>query len=115
MTLGQKQRAVSLLVAKLIQHIYDSGYECTLGEALRTQAQADLNATKGIGIKNSAHLNKLAIDLNLFKDGVYLADSAAHKPFGDWWKQQGEFCCWGGDFKDAQDGNHYSFQDGGVK
>lgn len=118
MTLGQKQRAFSLLVAKLIQHIYESGYEVTLGEAYRTPEQAALNAKKSSGIANSLHTQRLAVDLNLFKDGVYLTDSASHKQFGDWWKAQTTpecECNWGGDFKNMQDGNHYSISHGGYK
>lgn len=111
-----KQTRFAQLAARLILHIFESGYECTLGEAYRAPEQAALNAQKGIGIKNTEHTKRLAIDLQLFKDGEYLTDSAAYKPFGDWWKLQGVDCCWGGDFAAPhQDGNHFSIQDGGVK
>ncbi len=113
--LHAKQTAFAQLAAKLILHIFESGYECTLGEAYRTPEQAALNAQAGTGIKNSEHIKRLAIDLMLFKDGVYLTNSADYKPFGDWWKMQGADCCWGGDFAAPhQDGNHFSIIDGGV-
>lgn len=115
MTLGEKQRLFTRLVAKLIEFSYANGYELTFGEALRTPEQAALNAQTGAGISNSLHLVKLAIDLNLFKDGVYLKDSAAYKPLGDYWKTLDPACCWGGDFVSRADGNHFSITHNGVK
>lgn len=114
MTLGELQRLFAKLVAELIEYIYEKGYEVTLGEAYRTPEQASIDAQKGTGITNSVHCLKLAIDLNLFKDGVYLADTDAHKPFGEWWKAQHADCRWGGDFESRPDGNHYSITYGGV-
>ena len=96
-------------VSRLIEYIFACGYTCTLGEALRTQEMADLYAAQGKGIKNSLHLKKLAIDLNLFKDGIYLPDTESHRPFGEWWEQLHPDNRWGGRFKD---GNHYSMTDG---
>jgi hypothetical protein len=84
---------------------------------LRSPEQAALNAKKGSGIKNSLHLDKLAIDLNLFINGVYKTDSKDHKPLGDYWKSlstKDYQCCWGGDFK-KPDGNHYSIEHEGIK
>ncbi len=113
-TLSQKQRLFTQLVAKLIEFVYTSGYEATLGEAFRTPEQAALNAAAGTGIANSLHTRRLAIDLNLWKDNKYLTDTESYKPFGDWWKQQNALCCWGGDFLKA-DGNHFSLTDQGYK
>lgn len=114
MQLGAKQRKFSLLVAKLITWAYENGYEVTLGEAYRTPEQAAINAQTGKGISNSLHRIRLAIDLNLFKDGQYLARSEDHKPLGEYWKSLDPLCCWGGDFS-RPDGNHYSLTHGGVK
>jgi hypothetical protein len=105
MTLRQRQSRFALMVASLIQQAYAMGYEVTLAEAWRPPAQAELMASQGKGIKDSLHINRLAIDLNLFKDGVYLSSTEAHRPLGEWWEKQHEDCRWGGRFKD---GNHYS-------
>jgi hypothetical protein len=70
---------------------------------------ADLYAKQGKGIKNSLHLKRLAIDLNLFKDGAYLSDTESHRPFGEWWEAQDPLNRWGGRFKD---GNHYEMREG---
>jgi hypothetical protein len=115
MTLGEKQRLFTKLVAQFITWAYSMGYEFTLGEALRTQAQADLNARTGTGISNSLHLVKLAIDLNLFIGGVWQTDTRAYKPLGEYWKSLHPLCRWGGDFVRLPDGNHFSLEHNGVK
>ena len=73
----QKQMLFAQNLPRLIDFIYKSGYACTLGEAWRTPEQAALNASKGIGIKNSLHCDRLAIDLNIFKDGVLVTTPEA--------------------------------------
>lgn len=109
MTLGQKQRLFTQLAAKLIQHAYAQGYELTLGDAYRDpRVHGDMGAKKSYSSANSSHKERLAIDLNLFKNGAYLTTSEAHKPLGDYWKTLHPDCRWGGDFK-SPDGNHYSF------
>jgi hypothetical protein len=118
MTLGEKQRRFCYLVGKLILWAYDQGYELTFGEATRSAEQAARNAAAGIGISNSLHTKRLAIDLNLFIDVdgemVYQTISEAYKPLGEYWKSLDPSCCWGGDFK-KKDGNHFSFEHEGVK
>jgi len=97
MTLGDKQRRFALMVSKLIQYIYDNGYECTLRDAY---AYPEDNHH----IKNSKHYQQLAIDLNLFKDKKYLTKSEDHQQFGRYWESIGG--TWGGNFT-KKDGNHY--------
>ena len=100
MTLGQKQRKFARMVADLIIHAYDNGYELTFGDAwAQTGHKQDSN-----------HYIRLAIDLNLFKDGVYLTTTEAHKPLGEFWESMGG--AWGGRFND---GNHYSLEYQGRK
>lgn len=111
MTLSQKQRQFTRMVADLIAWAYDNGYELTFGEAWRTPEQARLNAAAGKGIANSLHIDRLAIDLNLFVGGKYQTDSAAYRPLGEYWERIGG--AWGGRFTDAfgkpkPDGNHFS-------
>ena len=114
MTLGEKQRAFTLCVGKLIEFAYSQGYELTLGDAYRDPRLAALNAQQGIGIAKSLHCYRLAIDFNLFKDGVFLPDSVAHTPIGVYWKTLHPLARWGGDFK-KPDGGHYSFEHEGRK
>lgn len=110
MTLGQKQRKFTKMVARLILKAYSMGYELSFAQAYRTARQARAYAAQGVGILNSLHTKRLAIDLNLFKDGKYLTSTKAHLPLGLWWEKQGG--TWGGRFRD---GNHYSLEHNGVK
>lgn len=115
MTLREKQSVFVNLVAALILKAYNDGYELTFGETYRSPEEAARLAKLGKGIKNSLHTQKLAIDLNLFKDGKYLSSTESHRFLGEWWENQSTEdyeCCWGGRFGD---GNHYSIAHGGRK
>ena len=115
MTLGEAQRLFTKLVAQLITWTYSQpGLELTFGEAYRTPEQAALNAKTGAGISNSLHTKRLAVDLQLFKDGIYQTDTDAYKPLGDYWTSLHELARWGGTFTHA-DGNHFSLTYGGVQ
>jgi hypothetical protein len=113
-TLGQHQRRFPPLLAKLVEWAYANGYEMTEGESYRTPEQAALNAQHGTGIANSLHILRLAKDYNVFKDGVWLQDSAQLKPLGDYWKTLDPACAWGGDFS-KPDGNHFSLSWAGIR
>lgn len=104
--------------ALLLQKAEELGYRVTLGEALRTQAQAQANAQSGAGIAHSLHLEKLAIDINLFKEvngeWVYIENEEGHDKLGAWWKTISPAHRWGGDFP-KKDFNHYSISPDGVR
>ena len=110
MTLRQKQSLFVEMVALLIREATNRGYEFTFGEAYRSPEEAARLAKLGKGIKTSLHTSRLAIDLNLFKDGHYLSSTKAHRPLGEYWESLHPECRWGGHFGD---GNHYSFTHGG--
>lgn len=111
MTLGQAQQVFAVMAAKLILKAAELGYRVTLGDAYRDPrvfgAQGE---RKGYGESHSLHKIRLAIDLNLFKDGKFLQATEDHQPLGEWWESQGG--TWGGRFND---GNHYSLSWGGMK
>ena len=111
MTLGEKQRKFTLMISQLIQWLYGQGYEATLGDAYRDpRLHGQLGESKGYGNSRSCHKIRLAVDLNLFKDGVWLQDTKDHTPVGEKWESMGG--SWGGRFKD---GNHYSLEHEGVR
>lgn len=108
MTLGQKQRVFSKLIAELIIWAYENGYEITFGDAYRdSRVFGNVGTKKGYGRAGSVHKERLAVDLNLFKDGRYLTKTADHQLLGEKWESMHELCRWGGRFND---GNHYSFE-----
>ncbi len=113
MTLREKQSLFVRLVAGLLD--YASGYDryaLTFGETYRSPEEAARLAKAGKGIVASLHTSRLAIDLNLFIDGVYQPSTRAYLTLGEWWEAQHELCRWGGRFK-RSDGNHFSLTHGG--
>lgn len=104
-TLRQKQSRFARMVARLITKAEDMGYEVTLGEAWRSPEEAARR-----GFPRSLHVQRLAIDINLFRGGKYLTRTEDHRPLGEWWESIGG--TWGGRFND---GNHYSLEHRGVK
>jgi hypothetical protein len=84
----------------------------TLDEAYRTPEQAKINEEKGVGIKDSLHCKRLAIDLNVYNNGRYLYDSRDYVPFGKFWEslsRQNRSGCWftDKDGKPKPDGRHF--------
>jgi hypothetical protein len=101
-SLRQKQSRFVKMLARLIDFAYAEGYELTIAEAYRPPAQA----RKG----GSLHSHRLAVDLNLFRNGKYLTATGDHLPLGEFWESIGG--AWGGRFND---GNHYSLAHAGLK
>ena len=93
MTLRQRQSKFARMVALLIQFAYEQGYEITFGDAWACDGHKE----------GSYHYKRLAIDLNLFKDGQYLSSTEDHNELGAFWESIGG--SWGGKWGD---GNHYS-------
>ena len=106
MTLRQKQSKFCHMLALLILHSEQLGYELTMSRGYASEAANEADG----GHPKSNHLNRLAIDLNLFKDGTFLSSTESHKPLGVYWESIGG--TWGGRFND---GNHYSLEHNGVK
>ena len=107
MRLGDQQRLFMRLVPRLIDKAHELGFEVTLGDGYRDPRAFGPVGEDGpaYGAAFSCHKSRLAIDLNLFKDGAYLTSSEDHRPLGEWWEKQHELTAWGGRW---QDGNHYS-------
>jgi hypothetical protein len=100
------------MLPRLIDKAHELGYELTGGDLFRDpRVHGPIGVKLGYGHRKSGHKNKLAIDLNLFRDGGFLQATEDHRPLGEWWEQQHELCRWGGRFND---GNHYSFYHDGV-
>lgn len=114
MTLREQQSLFVVLLTKLFWFAHEHGMELTLGEAWRTPEQAKRNADAGIGVLNSLHTQRLAIDLNLFVGGVFIDSSEGHRQLGEYWESLHPRCRWGGRFR-KPDGNHYSFSPDGIR
>ena len=95
MSLRKQQSQFARMVGLLINYATLQGYEITFGDAYAKSGHID----------GSFHYKRLAIDLNLFKNGEYLTETQDHKPLGLFWESIGG--TWGGRFENP-DGNHYS-------
>lgn len=120
MTLRQQQSIFLYNMAKLIIYANDVlKVELTGGELYRTAEQQQLYINSGKSRKNrSLHQDRMAIDLNLFKDtnddGVkdYVSDTSAYKALGDYWVSLHPQNRWGGDWDKDGDHKDERFQDG---
>ena len=69
-SLRKKQSKFAINTAFLLLEAEKRGYEVTLGDAYRDhRLHGKYGEKAGYGHRNSNHKNRLAIDLNLFKDG----------------------------------------------
>jgi hypothetical protein len=105
--LRQKQVEFMKMLPRLIDKAFELGYEVTGGDLFRDSRCC-------YGSSRSKHRQRLAIDLNLFKDGIWLTKGIDHKPLGEWWESKGGQ--WGGRFGESKkgagdgwDGNHYQW------
>lgn len=114
MTLREQQSLFARLAAELIVWAYAQGYEITLSEAWRSPEEAEVQAKRGAGIAHSLHSQRLAIDLNLFRQGQLLAAKDDYRPLGEKWKSMHELARWGGDFTRV-DADHFSLAWGGME
>jgi hypothetical protein len=113
MTLGQKQRQFMRVLPRLLDYLHSLGYECTEGDGHRNpKVFGEMGESMGYGHPNSCHKIKLAIDINLFRDGVYLQGIDAergHNLLHDFWDTLG------GAERIKHDLNHYSFEHNGCR
>lgn len=113
MTLSEHQQAFAADAAKLILYINQHSYSCTFGEAYRTPEQAAIYAREGKGIADSLHIERLAVDLNLFNSqNQYLTDRPSYEQFGIYWESLNPLNRWGGYFTTKygghiSDANHF--------
>jgi peptidoglycan L-alanyl-D-glutamate endopeptidase CwlK len=108
MTLRQHQVAFAWDTMKLYAFIKEKGYEFTYGEAARTMKQQEWYVAQGFSkTMTSMHLRRLAVDLNIFKDGAYLTEKASLQEIGDYWESLSPENEWGGNWKSFIDTPHF--------
>jgi hypothetical protein len=108
--LGKRQELFATLVPSLLTKAFELGFQVRIGDCFRDPRVHGAYGEDGgtYSSVNSEHKNKCAVDLNLFKDGVYLTTTADHKELGEWWDKQHTHTRWGGHYDDA---NHYEVID----
>ncbi len=105
--LRKTQSEFVICIAKLIEFAYEQGYELTFSDAFRSAEECERR-----GFRDSCHGIRLAIDLNLFENGVYQRQAGGHTILGAHWLTLHPLARHGGDWGDH---NHYSFTYGGRK
>jgi hypothetical protein len=99
MTLSTKQKIFTLNISLLIQYAFKQGIELTFGEAYRTVEQQKLYFDTGRSkTMNSRHLQRLAVDFNVFIGGVLINEPAKIQPLGEFWMTLNTDNVWGGDW-----------------
>ncbi|NBW14666.1 MAG: M15 family peptidase [Caulobacteraceae bacterium] len=96
-------------VCQLITKAQDMGFQVSGGELFRTAEQQDIYFKTGKSkTMNSLHLNRLAIDLNFFKDGKQVTDKESLCQVGNFWESLDPKNSWGGNGKTFVDTPHFS-------
>jgi hypothetical protein len=111
LTLGKAQEMFVELSVALMEFTLDQGYQLRYGETYRPQEMQDLYYKRGsTKTKNSQHTKKLAVDLLLFKDGVYLTDAAAYAFMAEYWESLSPYCYAGIRITTLVDANHFELR-----
>lgn len=112
MSLRKNQSKFARHIAQLIAFATEHGYEVTFAEAYRPNwVQKVFFLSRKSKTLRSYHTKRLALDLNLFKNGVYLTKTEDYRELGEYWESLNPKCVWGGRW--GWDGNH--FQYGGLR
>lgn len=111
MSLLQEQMKFTHHVALLFAKAWQLGLEFSIGEVLRTPEQQQIYLETGRSkTSNSMHLKKLAIDLNLFKDGSSCTVDEI-RPLGKYWESLDALNRWGGSWRGLIESHQSSFVD----
>lgn len=108
--LARRQRIFTRCFARFLTFALSiPGIEITLSEGYVGDTDAADGDYDGPHVKGGCHYAKLAIDINLFDNGIWITngDDPIYKRLGAYWKALDPLCRWGGDFK-KKDSNHFS-------
>ncbi|HEY9657513.1 MAG TPA: hypothetical protein V6C65_03550 [Allocoleopsis sp.] len=109
--LSDEQKAFAKDMVVLLQKAWELGYEVTMGECYRTVEQQQIYVRTGRSkTMKSNHMNRTAVDLNLFKDGK-LCTRDQIKPLGDFWENLNPKNRWGGNWRGLVDEGRSHFID----
>ncbi len=99
MTLREKQSIFAFNIHLLIEWAFKNGFELTFGEVYRTKEQQEIYFKTGRSkTMNSRHIQRLAVDFNIFKGGVLINEPKTIQPLGEYWMSLNTDNVWGGDW-----------------
>lgn len=120
MKLGEAQELFAECLGKLLIEMYTKGYKVRMGDVWGRETDFNLIEDKVTKEKKkvrthkigSQHFKKLAVDINLFKNGIPLTKTEEHKIFGEYWESLNPLCRGGYRYGD---GNHYEVMENGWR
>ena len=116
MKLSEKQHLFARLLPNLLTRAIElaekNGWSISLGDLFRDpRVHGEYGKKMGYASANSNHKLKIAIDINIIKDGKLLG-TEAHQELGKFWLDLHPECEWGGE-PGRNDANHYSLSRNG--
>lgn len=109
MSLLPAQFKFLLDTGKLFEFAASKGFVLTYGETYRSPEQQAIYVRSGRSrTYNSLHLKRLAIDLNIFHNGVLVVSKASLQPLGNYWESLDPLNSWGGNGIRMVDLPHFS-------
>ena len=112
-TLTQRQCRFTHALSFLINQAHAQGFEIKIVELNRLPETQKAYVAKGVSrTLNSRHLDNLAVDIILYKDGVQVNYGRQYEPLGIYWEGLGG--TWGGRWGETAteigfDPGHYEF------
>lgn len=107
MSMVPKQQQFAVALAKLILHAESVGLPVTFGDAYRDpRLHGAMGEKRGYGAANSCHKLRLAVDLNIIKDGK-IAPISEYEKLQKHWREN-----LGGSEMITDDSNHFSWSNG---
>lgn len=116
MKLSDQQAIFTKNVVCLIYYLIDVlGWKVVIGEVWRREVTQKWLFKKGwTKTLNSDHRYKLAVDLFVWIEGIFLNNAKENKEVmksaGDYWKTLNKQNYWGGDYKTFCDINHFGMK-----
>jgi hypothetical protein len=113
--LREYQTVFATNVGKLLLWCAEQKYDVTFGETQRDPAwQKQLCEAGKSTLLFGYHNARLAVDLNLFRDGALATHTSEYEPLGIFWESLDPLNKWGGRWTDFPDSDHFQMSAPGV-
>ena len=110
MKLAEKQIFFAQKLGLLLIEANRQNIPVKITELYRTPERQKLLVAKGLSkTMYSKHLQGLAVDLAIIKDGQYIIDIEMYRSLGVYWESLGN-TTWGGNWDGLKDGVHFELE-----
>ena len=107
MKLSEKQQLFTRNIALLILYAHSLGYGLSFGTAWRSPVEQQRLFREGLSrALSSQHISRLAVDLQIFRNGQLCLEWSRIKELGDYWQKLHPLNRWQADWhgQEVQDG-----------